>query len=421
VVKDDGVRPRILVAFTTTLLATAACSSGGGPDLRPQSPSTSSSPSASSTPSTPSSLPGSSSTDPSSSASPRGSSTPPPRDPVERVFAAMSEAERVGQLLMVDCPSTGVSAATVQAIRADHVGSIILDGTTTAGQQAVAQVSRQAEDDNPSAAKLFIATDQEGGLVQRLQGAGFSRIPSGVEQGSIPPATLQADARDWGGQLRGAGVTVDLAPVLDTVPVGQGPNPPIGDLERQYGSTPAAVTAHGVAVARGLAQAGVVATVKHFPGLGRVSGNTDETGGVTDTVTTRRDPYLAPFRAAIRARVPFVMVSTAIYSRIDPGTPAAFSKTIITGMLRHDLGFTGVVITDDVGHAAQVAGVPVADRAVRFVRAGGDIVLTVDASQAGTMAQALLVEAGRDASFKQLVDAAVLRVLRAKQAAGLLG
>jgi beta-N-acetylhexosaminidase len=152
-----------------------------------------------------------------------------------------------------------------------------------------------------------------------------------------------------------------------------------------------------------------------------VSGNTDETGGVTDRVTTRHDPYLAPFRAAIRARVPFVMVSTAIYSRIDPGTPAAFSKTIITGMLRHDLGFTGVVITDDVGHAAQVAGVPVADRAVRFVRAGGDIVLTVDASQAGTMAQALLAEAGRDASFKQLVDAAVLRVLRAKQAAGLLG
>src|SRR4029077_5788469 len=127
---------------------------------------------------------------------------------------------------------------------------------------------------------------------------------------------------------------------------------------------------HGVAFARGLADAGVDATVKHFPGLGRVTGNTDTTSHVTDTVTTRDDAYLGPFAAAVQAHVPFVMLSTAIYSRIDRGTPAPFSHTIVHDILRADLGFTGIAITDDVGAAAQVSGYPVGERAVRFIAAG---------------------------------------------------
>jgi beta-N-acetylhexosaminidase len=265
-----------------------------------------------------------------------------------------------------------------------------------------------------------VATDQEGGEVQRLQGSGFTSIVAATQQGTIAPATLQGYARGWGQQLRAAGVNVNLAPVLDTVPANSPGNPPIGDLDREFGHTPSVVTAHGVAVARGFAAAGVDATVKHFPGLGRVTGNTDVTAGVTDDVTTRHDAYLAPFAAAVQAGVPFVMISTAIYSRIDPGTPAAFSRTIISGMLRGDLGFHGVVISDDLGIARQVASVPVGQRAVRFVAAGGDVVLTVDASQAGDMAAALLDRARNDPAFKKQVDAAALRVLQAKQARGLL-
>ena len=151
---------------------------------------------------------------------------------------------------------------------------------------------------NPSAAKLFIATDQEGGLVQRLRGPGFSTIPSGVQQGSIDPATLQADARVWGGQLRQAGVNVNLAPVLDTVPAGSGPNPPIGDLDRQYGSTPAAVTSHGLAFLDGMTAAGIDATVKHFPGLGRTSGNTD----LTERRHRHRDDAARPVPRAVPGR-----------------------------------------------------------------------------------------------------------------------
>jgi beta-N-acetylhexosaminidase len=333
----------------------------------------------------------------------------------------MSLAERVGQLLMVDCPTTYVADATVAAITQSHVGSVILDGTSWLGVSGTAKVTAQLENDNPSLAKLFIATDQEGGLVQRLQGPGFTRIPSAVRQGQQDPAVLQAEARTWADELKRAGVNVNLGPVMDTVPAGYGPNPPIGDLDREYGHTAAAVSSHGVAVALGLAAGGVDATIKHFPGLGRVASNTDVSSGVTDSVTTRHDPYLAPFRAAIKAGVPFVMMSTAIYSKIDPHRPAAFSPIIIGGILRGDLGFTGVVISDDVGGAAQVSGYSVGRRAVEFIQAGGDIVLTVDASQVTEMTRALLVKAQTDPAFKSKVDAAALVVLEAKQATGLLG
>ncbi len=322
---------------------------------------------------------------------------------------------------MVDCPTTTVAQSTTDAITRYAVGSVILDGTSYAGVQETRAVTDRLQALAPRRAGLFIATDQEGGLVQRLQGPGFTRIVSAVDQGGIRPATLQGYAFGWGQQLRQAGVNVNLAPVLDTVPAGFGANPPIGDLDRQYGSTPAAVTAHGLAVLRGMAAAGVDVTVKHFPGLGRVRGNTDTTSGVTDSATTRHDAYLAPFQAAITAGAPFVMMSTAIYARIDPGTPAAFSRPIVTGMLRGDLGYRGLIISDDVGGAAQVSGYSVGQRAVAFISAGGDVVLTVDANQAAPMTAALLQRAGTDAVFKHQVDAAALLVLLAKQARGLLG
>lgn len=334
----------------------------------------------------------------------------------------MSLEQRVGQLLMVDCPSTQLSSQTVSAIQDLHVGSVILDNTSYDGQDAIAQLTGELEDSNPSAAKLFIATDQEGGQVQRLQGPGFTTIPSAVDQGRIAPDTLRGIWTGLGGELSRAGINVDLAPVLDTVPSDFGSNPPIGDLDRQYGSIAASVTSHGLAAAAGLTAAGVVPTVKHFPGLGRVHGNTDDTSGVTDTITSTSDSkYLAPFAAAVKARVPFVMVSTAIYSQLDPKNPAAFSKTIIGGILRKQLGFTGVVISDDVGKAQQVAYLSPGERAVDFVAAGGDIVLTVDPDTNAPMANALLDKAKTDPAFRKLVDAAALRVLTAKQRYGLLG
>jgi beta-N-acetylhexosaminidase len=313
-----------------------------------------------------------------------------------------------------------VTASTIDSIRRWHAGSVILDGNSSLGIARTHTITRRLQSLAPARVKLFIATDQEGGEVQRLRGAGFASIPSAVAQGAQSPEEIRSEWGRWGDQLKAAGVNLNLAPVLDTVPHGDRDNPPIGELQREYGRTPQHVASHGVAAARGLADAGIAATAKHFPGLGRVTGNTDTTSGVTDTVTTRHDPYLQPFRSAVQAHVPFVMVSTADYARIDQGTPAIFSKTIISGMLRHDLGFHGVIVTDDIGAAAQVASVPAGMRAIRFVQAGGTMVLTVVPSTVATMASALIQRASRDATFRKLVDAAALVVLKAKQAHGLL-
>ncbi|MDT4911215.1 MAG: beta-N-acetylhexosaminidase [Pseudonocardiales bacterium] len=403
-------------ALVLAALALTGCSSSG------PGPTTSTPPTGTTTVRTTSPVASSSSASSSSRAAPTSTKPPPPpQSSAQRVLAAMSLRERVGQLLMVDCSTTGVSAATSTAITQYRVGSVILDGTSYAGRQETRAVTDELRTLAPKRTGLFIATDQEGGIVQRLQGPGFTRIPSGVEQGALAPSTLQAQARGWGDELRQAGVNVNLAPVLDVVPPNSGPNPPIGDLSREYGRTPAAVTTHGLAVARGMRAAGIEATVKHFPGLGRVAGNTDTSGGVTDSITTRNDPYLAPFRAAIAAGVPFVMMSTAIYSRIDPGVPAAFSRPIVTGLLRDDLGFRGVIISDDIGAAAQVANYSPGERAVAFVAAGGDMVLTVNANQAAQMTFDLTQKARSSPAFRRLVDAAALRVLQAKQASGLLG
>src|SRR4051794_25201374 len=408
----------VLAAVVAAAPALSACTSSGPKGtITDSTPITSGSSSSASSSGASSSSPTKS---PSKSPSTSSTSSAPTLSAAQRAFDRMSEKQRVGQLLMVDCPTTGVTAATTDAISSYAVGSVILDGTSSAGVQETAVVTRNLQSLAPKGTKLFIATDQEGGQVQRLQGPGFTRIVSGVQQGAITPARLEGFARGWGAQLVQAGVNVNLAPVLDTVPANFGTNPPIGDLDREYGHTPAAVTAHGLAVARGMTAAGVDVTVKHFPGLGRVQANTDTTGGVTDNVTTRRDPYLAPFRAAIAAGVPFVMMSTAIYAQIDPGAPAAFSPTIVTGMLRNDLGFRGLIISDDLGGAAQVADYAPGGRAVRFVAAGGDIVLTVDASQAAEMSSALLAKAKSDPKFKKQVDAAALLVLQYKQKRGLL-
>jgi beta-N-acetylhexosaminidase len=215
---------------------------------------------------------------------------------------------------------------------------------------------------------------------------------------------------------------MNLAPVVDTVPSASAAaaNPPIGAYDREFGYRVATVARHGRAFALGMSTHGVVPTVKHFPGLGRVHANTDTTAGVTDDITTRHDAYLRPFAASIAAGVPVVMLSTAYYHRIDPRRPAAFSPVVVRGMLRHDLGFRGVVVSDDLANARQVARWGPGARAVRFLRAGGDLVLAVDPAVLPAMYDAVVDRAVHHASFRARVHASALRVLTLKERRDLL-
>ncbi|MGH3322669.1 MAG: glycoside hydrolase family 3 N-terminal domain-containing protein, partial [Streptosporangiaceae bacterium] len=221
-------------------------------------------------------------------------------------------------------------------------------------------------------------------------------------------------------QLRRAGVNLNLAPVMDTVPKRLGrANKPIGYYYREYGHTPKAVAPHGMAFLRGMRSAGVQTTAKHFPGLGRVRRNTDTSYGVTDKVTTRHDAYLRPFHAAIDSSVPVVMVSAARYSEIDSRHIGLLSPTVMRGMVRGDQGFHGVIMSDSLT-AAALKKVPMGRRPVRFLAAGGTVALTVQMPTIPTMTGAVLKRARNHPQFRTKVNAAARKVLQVKDRIGLL-
>jgi beta-N-acetylhexosaminidase len=345
-------------------------------------------------------------------------------DCVSRTLTSLTEAQRVGQLFMIGLIDDRLDATERAAIRDAHLGSMLFTATTTVGVDGLRDVTDAvqalATDETTGGIGFLIAANQEGGRIQALRGAGLQRIPSAVEQGKLSPATLQAAASRWGRELRAAGVNVDLAPVADVVPAGtEAGNAPIGQLDREFGSDPASVAEHVAAFIRGMAAAGVSTSAKHFPGLGRVVGNTDFTADVVDDVTTRGDSYLRPFGAAIDAHAPFVMVSLATYERLDADHLAVFSPPILHGILHDDLGFRGVVISDSLG-ATAVGDVPVATRALDFIGAGGDMIVINPSAPAVTMAKALVERAAGDATFRHRIDDATFRVLRAKDQLGLL-
>jgi beta-N-acetylhexosaminidase len=337
----------------------------------------------------------------------------------------MSAAERAGQLLMVGLDSDSRRTTLDDLVTERHLGGVILLGGWPDGADVVRETTRHlaglASREDTAGLGLLLAADQEGGQVQQLKGEGFSRIPSARVQNQSSSVALTASATRWGGQLKAAGINVNLAPVADTVPSDLGrANGPIGRYDRQYSSDPERVATMSAAFAEGMRAGGVAPTAKHFPGIGRITGNTDVTSrGITDRTTTATDPYLRPFARAIADDVELVMVSSAIYSRLDPGTHAVFSRPIITDLLREQMGYDGVVITDDVGAARSVAEVPTGERATRFVGAGGDIVLTARPSDVPTMHQALTKRMAADARFAQLVEASTTRVVALKLRMGL--
>lgn len=340
------------------------------------------------------------------------------------VLQALSVDQRIGQLMFMGLAGNQVGTAERAAIRDESVGSVWYTVLSSAPQSSVAATSADVQTLAPVASagrlRLFVAANQEGGQIDQFHGPGFSPMPSAATQGSEPPSQLEGDASNWGRQLIGAGINLEVAPVMDTVPPGtDASNAPIGALDREFGHDPSTVTAHGVAFIRGMQGAGEAVTAKHFPGLGRVTGNTDFAASSVDSVTNADDPYLQPFADAIGAGTDMVMVSTALYTRIDPARLAAFSPAVI-GLLRDRYHFTGVIVSDDLGAAASVQAISPGQRAVDFIAAGGDLITVKYASQVPLMTAALRARAQADPAFRQRVDEAALHVLEAKSRHGLL-
>lgn len=402
-------------------LALAGCSAEqGAAPMESSGTGQSTLPSASSSPTSNTPIPQPSATSPSLKSTPPSPTTSPETSSAQQLVAKLSNEEKIGQILMAGIPATGASTQDRANISENSLGNVFLKGRSNAGvtaTKAVVQRATQAVEEGQSQGIVpWVSTDQEGGLVQVLKGNGFSRIPSGKIQGSWSAQLLEQNAMSWARELSKAGINVNLAPVADTVPSAKfaPSNAPIGYFGREFAFTPQAVTESVRAFSHGMRKAGVAPVVKHFPGLGRMTKNTDVAKNVTDTQTTRNDSYLEPFKAAVADGNDWVMVSNAYYSKIDPANIAPFSSTIMRGMLREDLGFTGMIISDDVCDAAQLSPWSLATRATRFFEAGGTVLLCVESSKTVIMAKALNAKAAQDPAFAKLIDAAALKVLEAK-------
>jgi beta-N-acetylhexosaminidase len=304
-------------------------------------------------------------------------------------------ARLVGQTVMGRVDGTTASREFLARVRRGEVGGVIIFGdsfTSLAGLRSlIAELQAAAKGGgNPP---LLIATDQEGGIVKRLPDGPPSL--SAQEMGAQGSATAaRRQGVGTGRYLRRLGIDVDLAPVLDS------PQSPANFLgSRGFSSDPATVAKVGAAFAGGVQAAHVAATAKHFPGLGTAGANTDLAPVTIGSSRRELMRLLRPFRTAVGDGTKLVMVSNASYPALDPsGLPASISPGIVDGLLRKQLGFRGVVITDAIS-APGPARYP--DAAARALRAGVDVVLFSDNEQQSAAGFRSMVQAVRSGRLKR--------------------
>jgi beta-N-acetylhexosaminidase len=317
--------------------------------------------------------------------------------------------ELAGERIVVSIDGTGLTADLRQAIAKGKVAGVVLFEadfpSRSAGRALIAAVQAVPRPRRLARLPLLVMTDQEGGEVKRVDGPPEAAAAAMGREGS---AYSRRQGRLTAVNLKSLGVDVDLAPVLD---VGR-PGGVIADTERAFADTAPEVADTAVSFAEGLEEGDVAATAKHFPGLGAAIENTDfEAQTLRLTKGELWDTDIAPYRAYVAARGRLVMLATAIYPALSP-RPAAFSHRIVTGELRHRLGFDGVTITDSLGSAAVAEFGGQREVAVDGAAAGDDLLLFDDLPSALAGHEALVAQLHKGGLKRDPFRAAVARVIQ---------
>ncbi len=296
---------------------------------------------------------------------------------VRPLVQRLSIQQLAGQRIVYAYAGLRPPQSLLAAIRAGEAGGVIFfaPNFSSVGQlRGVIDELQQASLASPLHDRLLMLTDQEGGEVRRLPGA---PILSEKQIGESPDGVSAAATAGVGAgrNLRGAGINVNLAPVLD---VFRQSGNFIDEFQRSYSSNPNTVAALGAAFISAQQHLGVAATAKHFPGLGAASRsqNTDlRPVTLRQSLSTLRAVDEAPYANAIAAGVRLVMTSWAVYPALDPSRPAGLSQKVIEGELRGRLRFAGVTITDGIEAGALEAFGGVGQRASLAASAGADLIL----------------------------------------------
>jgi beta-N-acetylhexosaminidase len=277
--------------------------------------------------------------------------------------------KEIGRLFMVGIPGPALGADTRRTLERLHIGGVVLFRRNVTSPTQIAELTA-ALHALPSAP--LVAIDHEGGRVIRLDEP-FTQFPAAAAVGRSGDSALAFQiGQAMAEELSSVGIDLNFAPVLD---VHSNPaNPIIGD--RAFGSAPGLVSAMGIALMRGLLEGGVIPCGKHFPG----HGDTEKDSHV-ELPTVRRSraeierTELVPFRAAIAARIPMLMTAHVLYPALDVDHPATVSRTILTDLLRTELGFEGVIVSDDLEMRAISDHGDIGAAAVASVAAGADALL----------------------------------------------
>jgi beta-N-acetylhexosaminidase len=307
--------------------------------------------------------------------------------------------QQVGQLVVLSFKGTTAPAYVLEALRARRAAGVILFAGGIESPRQLRALTAALRD---AGGRPIVAVDQEGGMVRSVPWIGPVR--SAREQ--VAAAAVRADTAAAARELRKLGITLSLAPVADVPSVGGA-----ALARRAFSHDPAEASRAVRASVRGWRDGGIAATAKHFPGLGAAPANTDRA-----VVTIRRSRAaldavdLPPFRTAIAAGVPLVMVGHARYQELDRARIASQSRPILDGLLRDELGFRGVVVTDSMEARASLATGSITKVSERAVRAGADLVLLTGRGSYRPVYEHLLAVAMRDAAFRARVRESAARV-----------
>ena len=345
----------------------------------------------------------------------RGADDPALRRPAseqqraERALAAvdrLSLRQQVGQVTVSSFPDRLPPGYIRRRLRAGETAGVILFGQNAGSRPEWRGLTRAVQ--RSAGGEALVMVDQEGGDIRTV---GFAGPRAGQPaQGSA--AAVRRAARGAARQLAGAGVNANLAPVAD---VSGGPASVMAG--RAFSGDARTVAAKTRAAIDGMEAAGVAATAKHFPGLGRSAANTDDASAVVPG-TLRGD--LVPFRAAIDADVPLVMLSHALYPALDRRRIASQSRPIATRLLRDELGYPGVVVTDSIEAQAVLDRSGVALAAERSIAAGADLVLMTGSASWNLVHPYLLRRARASKALREQIRHSAARVLALKRRLGLL-
>ncbi|MGV2967994.1 beta-N-acetylhexosaminidase [Paenibacillus sp. AGC30] len=325
--------------------------------------------------------------------------------------------QKVGQLLMCGFHSQHADEQITRLIRDYHVGGVIYFRRNVESVDQLTRLSAELQDMAAEAGvlPLMISVDQEGGMVARIDKEGMTQVPGNMALGATgnPEYTLEC-AQILGRELKSIGIDMNLAPVVD---VNNNPlNPVIG--VRSYGEHAESVAAHGVAAITGYQSQGIAATAKHFPGHGDTAVDS-HLGMVTVPHDRNRleQMELLPFRKAIEAGVDAIMTAHVMFPSIEPEPiPATLSHKVLTGLLREEMGFEGIIITDCLEMHAISKPYGVAEAAVRAVEAGADLILVSHTLQDQVAALEAIVEAVRTGRIsEEVIHQAVERIMTWKR------